>query len=140
MLQHPLSGLSLVDLIVDGQRLLGFVPLTSSLTASIRLLDLSPSTSLVDHFRHQPHCRPPASAGLSSSLTSSSTASVRWTYFVVNLIVDGQRPLDLLCRPHCRRPASAGITLSTLSSKARVRWAYFVNIVIDGQHPLGLLC
>ena len=74
---------------------------TSSLTASMHSLDLLSSTSLVDHFHCQPHCRLPASAGLSASLTLLSTASVLWTYFV-DIIVNGQRPLDLLCRwLHC---------------------------------------
>ena len=75
---------------------------------------------------------------LSSTL---STASVRWTYFVVDilvdrrpasaglalvdLVVDGQRLLDLLRRHRCRQPASAGLV--------------FVDIVVDGQRPLDLL-
>ena len=110
----PLAGLSFVDLVVDGQRLLGFVSSTSSSTASIRSLDLSLSTSLVDHFHLRPHCRLPASVGLSSSLTSlltsSLTASVCWTYFVADLLVN-------------RRPASAGLTL--------------VDLVVDGQRDFS---
>ena len=136
-------------------------PLSTSLsTASMHLLDLSLSTSFVDHFHCQPHCRLPASAGLSLLLTSSSTASARWTYFVVGFIVDGQHLLYLLCQ-HCRqqtasvnllkflsstssglhsrqprrRPASAGLTLSTLSSTASVCWTYFVVYIIADRWP-----
>ncbi len=104
----PLAGLSFVDL-------------TSLLTASISLLGLSLSTSLVYHYHCRPHCRLPASYGLSLLLTLLSTASIRWTYFVVY-----------------QRPASAGLSLSTSLLTASVRWAYFVNFTVDGQRPLGL--
>ena len=100
--------------------------LTSSSTARMHLLDLLLSSSFVDHL----HCRPyfwlPASAGLSLSLTSSSTASARWTYFVVGFIVDGQHLLDLL-RQHCRRQTASVTFLDFLSSNlltASVSWAY----------------
>jgi len=141
--------------------------LTSLSTASICTLGLLLSISLVDHFHRRPHCRLPASAGLSSSLITSSTASIRWTYFVdivvigqrqlgfllVDLVVDGQRLLDfalstlsstasvcwtLFGQPCCQRPASAGLSSSTSSLTASVRWTFFVKFTVDGQRPLDL--
>ena len=100
--------------------------LTSLLTASMHLLDLSLSTSFVDHFHCQPHCRLPASAGLSSLLTLLSMASARWNYFVIGFIVNGQHLLDLLCQHRRRQTASVTLLdflLSNLST-ARVSWAY----------------
>jgi len=81
---------------------------------------------------------------LSASLL---TASIRWAYFVdlvVDLVVDGQRQLGLICRQHPCRPM-ASVTLldflsSTLSLPASVRWTFFVNLVVDGQRQLGFLC
>ena len=124
----PLAGLS-------------FVNLTLSLMARISSLGLLLSTSLVDHFHCQPHCRLPASAGLSLLLTSSSTASARWTYFVVGFIVDGQHLLDLLCQ-HCRQQTASVTLLEFLSSNllmASVSWAYLRRHCRRGPASAGLV-
>jgi len=62
-----------VNLTVDGQRPLGFTLVVNLVVDGQRPLDLS-------------------------SLTLLSTASVCWTFIVVDLIVNSQRTLDLHCR------------------------------------------
>jgi hypothetical protein len=74
--QHPLAGLSFVNLVVNGQSLLGVVLSTSSLTASIRLLGLLVASILLLVFLMPASfrwscCRQHHFAGLVASVLSS---------------------------------------------------------------------
>jgi hypothetical protein len=51
-------------------------------------------------------------------------ASIRWT-FIIDITVDGQRPLDLISSTHRRRPAC--------------RWTYPHRLDVDGQRAAGLI-
>ena len=114
---------------------------TSPSMASVRWTFISSTHrrrpgSLLD-FHHRHHRRWPTSAGLNlidssstarltpglSSSTSSSMASIRWT-FIIDITVDGQRLLDLISSTHRRRPACC--------------WTYPRRLVVDGQRAAGL--
>jgi hypothetical protein len=99
-----------VDLIVAGQRLLGFDSSKSSSTANVRW------TCFID--------------------IAVDGQSYSWAFYI-NIFFDGQRPLDLISSTHRRRPgslldflhrnhrrwpASAGLSSSTSPSMASVRW------------------
>ena len=150
LVYSPLTGLSFVDLIIDGQHAFsGLVVVNIVFNGQHQLGLLSSSTSLSPDCQHD-------FAGLSfanlvasqhplefvllstSSLndcqrqldlllsTLLSIDSVHWTSFVVNILVN-------------RRPASAGLVFINLVDGQRdFAGLIFVNIVVDGQRPLDL--
>jgi hypothetical protein len=51
-------------------------------------------------------------------------ASIHWT-FIIDITIDGQRPLDLISSTHRRQPAC--------------RWTYPCRLDVDGQRAAGLI-
>jgi hypothetical protein len=143
-----------VDLIVAGQRLLGFDSSKSSSTANVRwtcFIDIA-----VDGQSHSwafyiditvDGQRPLDFHLVDSSLTAMLTPGL--------FTVDGQRPLDLISSTHRRRPGSlldfhhrhhrrwptsAGLNLVDSSSTASVPLDFLlVNSSLTASVPLGLL-